>query len=215
MWAVVVAGGSGRRFGSAKQFARLGGCTLVERAVAAARTVASGVVAVLPDAEDRPRSDDAVTFGADVTVTGGATRAESVRRGLAAVPDGVAIVVVHDAARPLATPALFAAVLDALASTGAAAAIPAVAVPDTLKRLDGRGGVAATVSRDGLVAVQTPQAFRPDALRRAHAGDPEATDDAALLEALGLEVVVVDGDPGNLKLTTPEDLARAEQLLGA
>lgn len=213
MWAVVVAGGSGRRFGSAKQFARLGGCTLVERAVAAARTVASGVVAVLPDAEDRPRSDDAVTLGADVTVTGGATRAESVRRGLAAVPDGVAIVVVHDAARPLASPELFRAVVAAVVD-GADGAVPAVAVTDTLKAVDGDGRVERTVPRSGLVAVQTPQAFRADLLRRAHAGGLDATDDAGLVEALGATVRTVPGEETNLKVTSPDDLRVAAALLG-
>lgn len=210
VWGIVVAGGSGSRFGAHKQFATLAGRTVAERSVAAVRAVADTVVLVVP-------AGTVEDHGADVVVEGGRTRSASVRAGLGALSGDAEVVVVHDAARPLARPELFVSVLDAVYA-GAAGAICAVAVSDTIKRVSREGGsarVTETLERAGLVAVQTPQAFRPDALRRAHAGDPEATDDAALLEALGLEVVVVDGDPGNLKLTTPEDLARAEQLLGA
>lgn len=210
VWAVVVAAGGGRRFGRPKQFARLGGRPVVEHAVAACRSVADGVVLVLPEG-----STDQ-SYGADRVVAGGATRSFSVRRGLEAVPTDAAVVIVHDAARPLARPALFAAALSALADGTAHGAICAVPVSDTLKRIDPATGVVAqTVDRDGLVAVQTPQAFVAATLRRAHADDTDATDDAALVEALGATVVVVPGDPLNLKLTTPEDLALAELLLGA
>ncbi|HLN16046.1 MAG TPA: 2-C-methyl-D-erythritol 4-phosphate cytidylyltransferase [Acidimicrobiales bacterium] len=217
VWAVVVAGGSGERFGRMKQFALLGGRPVVARAVAACRSVARGVVLVVP----KGATDE--DYGADAVVVGGATRSASVREGLAAVPGDADVVVVHDAVRPLAPPALFAAVLAALADGEAAGAVPALPVADTLKRvaplLTERAGppwpvVQATVDRGDLVAVQTPQAFVAEVLRRAHAGGPEATDDAALLEALGATVRVVPGDPRNLKLTTPADLARAEQLLG-
>jgi len=210
VWAVVVAAGGGRRFGQPKQFARLGGRTVVEHAVAACRPAADAVVLVLPEGSCDER------YGADRVVAGGPTRSDSVRRGLEAVPADVAVVIVHDAARPLARPALFAAVLGALAERGVGGAICAVPVTDTLKGLDpGAGLVASTVERAGLVAVQTPQAFVAQILRRAHAGEPEATDDAALVEALGVPVAVVAGDPRNLKLTMPEDLVLAEALLGA
>ncbi len=210
VWAVVVAAGGGRRFGQPKQFARLGGRTVVEHAVAACRPAADAVVLVLPEGS----ADQG--YGADRVVAGGPTRSDSVRRGLAAVPPEVPVVIVHDAARPLARPALFAAVLGALADGTVGGAICAVPVTDTLKRLDpGASVVAATVERAGLVAVQTPQAFVAETLRRAHAEDPEATDDAALVEAIGVRVAVVAGDPRNLKLTTPEDLVLAEALLGA
>jgi 2-C-methyl-D-erythritol 4-phosphate cytidylyltransferase len=139
-----------------------------------------------------------------------------VRAGLRAVGPEAEIVVVHDAARPLAGPELFKAVVAALEADGVAGAICAVPVTDTVKRVArARGGdpsVVETLDRSQLVAVQTPQAFSVDVLRRAHEGEPEATDDAALVEALGLTVSVVPGDPDNLKLTTPADLARAEQL---
>jgi 2-C-methyl-D-erythritol 4-phosphate cytidylyltransferase len=217
VWAIVVAGGSGERFGRLKQFAVLGGRPVVARAVAACRSVARSVVLVVPkDATDED-------YGADVVVVGGATRSASVRAALAAVPAEVEVVVVHDAVRPLAPPALFEAVLAALADGGAAGAVPGLPVADTLKRVappltEGGGApwaeVQGTVERADLVAVQTPQAFVAELLRRAHAGDPEATDDAALVEALGATVRVVPGDPRNLKLTTPADLVRAEQLLG-
>jgi 2-C-methyl-D-erythritol 4-phosphate cytidylyltransferase len=134
-----------------------------------------------------------------------------VRAGLAAVPTDAAIVVVHDAARPLATGALYAAVVDAVRA-GADGALPGLPVADTLKRVDG-DTVTATVSREGLVAAQTPQAFRAEALRAAHAAAGEATDDAALVEAAGGKVVIVPGDPLNLKLTAPRDLAVAAALL--
>jgi 2-C-methyl-D-erythritol 4-phosphate cytidylyltransferase len=214
-WAVVVAGGSGTRFGGRKQFALLGGRPVVAWAVDACRSVCDGVVVVVPP----PAGADAERFGADLLVAGGSSRSASVRRGLAAVPAEADVVVVHDAARPLASPDLFRAVLAALADPGsldAAGAIPVVAVTDTLKRVDAeRRTVTATVPRADLVAVQTPQAFRADALRRAHASEDDATDDAALVEALGATVRVVAGDPRNVKLTTPADLAFAEHLLGA
>jgi 2-C-methyl-D-erythritol 4-phosphate cytidylyltransferase len=222
VWAVVVAGGTGSRFGRPKQFDLLAGRPVVEWAVAAARSVATGVVLVVPGGHGA-----SAAFGADVVVEGGASRSASVRCGLDAVPERAEIVVVHDAARPLATPALFAAVVDPLralggedATAGPGAARPpdavvcAVPVADTLKRLFVDGvTVAATVDRSQLVAVQTPQAFRAGVLRRAHAASGEATDDAALVEEAGGVVVVVPGERHNLKLTVPEDLDVAEQLL--
>ena len=144
-------------------------------------------------------------------VEGGATRSESVRNGLAAVPNDAEVIIVHDAARPLASAALFAAVVDAVRE-GADGAIPVVPVTDTIKRVDG-GRVIATLDRDALVAVQTPQAFRAEVLRKAHAGGGEATDDASLVESVGGTVVVVPGDPANIKVTTAHDLRLAEALL--
>lgn len=219
VWAVVVAAGSGARFGRLKQFEPLGGRPVVAWSVAAARSVADGVVVVVPsDRVGKGTGDlDVEALAVDAVVAGGPTRSASVRSGLAVVPEEAGVVVVHDAARPLATAELFRAVLAGLCPApggtvdGAVCAVP---VADTLKRLAGDGTtVAGTVPRDDLVAVQTPQAFRADALRRAHRGDPEATDDAALVEAIGGTVRVVHGDPRNLKLTTPADLAYAAHLL--
>lgn len=213
VWAVVVAGGSGSRYGRPKQFDLLAGRPVVAWSVAAARSVARGVVLVAPPG----REGDCRAFGADAVVTGGATRSASVRSGLAAVPEEAVVVVVHDAARPLASAALFAAVVEPLLQPPADglpppdAVICAVPVVDTLKRVDG-AIVTGTVERAGLVAVQTPQAFRADALRRAHARGADATDDAGLVEAMGGVVRVVPGEPHNVKVTLPSDLALLEVL---
>jgi 2-C-methyl-D-erythritol 4-phosphate cytidylyltransferase len=125
---------------------------------------------------------------------------------LRAVPDDVDVILVHDAARPVPVPGLWQRVRAAI-EAGADAAVPAVPVADTLREVGGT-----TVDRSRLVAVQTPQAFRASALRAAHAGAPEGTDDASLVEATGGRVVVVDGDPANIKITTPVDLSLAELL---
>jgi 2-C-methyl-D-erythritol 4-phosphate cytidylyltransferase len=208
VWSVVVAGGSGQRFGTLKQFAVLAERPVVEWAVAACRPSSSGVVLVLPVGALGP-----VDFGADVVVEGGATRTESVSRGVAAVPETAEVIVVHDAARPLASEDLFRAVIAAVTSGGAGGAVPGVPVSDTIKVVDGSQRVTATLERAALVAVQTPQAFDAALLRRAHANGTEATDDAALVEALGATVQVVPGDARNLKITTPADLDTAEHLL--
>jgi 2-C-methyl-D-erythritol 4-phosphate cytidylyltransferase len=208
VWAIVVAGGSGARFGGPKQFSLLAGVPVVEWSIRAARSVAESVVLVVPVGHEGG------AFGADVVVTGGPDRSSSVRRGLEAVPEDVTRVVIHDAARPLASPGLFVAVLGAVVGDvgGAVCAVP---VTDTLKVVDSPGGaVVATVDRTSLVAVQTPQAFRTGVLRQAHADNAVATDDAALVESLGATVRVVPGDRRNVKLTGPEDLAYAELLVG-
>ncbi|MGZ4690284.1 MAG: 2-C-methyl-D-erythritol 4-phosphate cytidylyltransferase [Acidimicrobiia bacterium] len=204
-WAIVVAAGSGARFGGAKQFRDVGGVRLVDRAVRTATRCCDGVVVVLPAGTtwDGP--------AVAAVVLGGSTRAESVRAGLAAVPDTAEVVVVHDAARPLAGDALFGLVIDAIGE-GVDGAVPGLAVSDTIKRVD-RGRVVATVARDDLVSVQTPQAFRATALRAAHAEGAEGTDDAALVEAAGGTVVVVAGEPTNVKVTGPEDLMLVDALL--
>jgi 2-C-methyl-D-erythritol 4-phosphate cytidylyltransferase len=203
-WTIVVAAGSGARFGRAKQFLPVGEERLVDTAVRAAARAGDGVVVVLPVGVvwDGPP--------VDATVTGGATRAESVRAGLAAVPAGADIVVVHDAARPLATDALFTAVIDAVRD-GADGAVPGIAVADTIKRVDG-AQVVETLPRENLVAVQTPQAFRAGALRAAHRDAAEGTDDAALVERDGGKVVIVAGEPANVKITGPDDVAVVEAL---
>ncbi len=214
VWSIVVAGGSGRRFGRLKQFSLLGGRPVLDWAVAACRPSSAGVVLVVPAEAGAP---DTVGHGAEAVVPGGATRADSVRCGLAAVPDGAEVIVVHDAARPLASPALFDAVIAAVTEGGADGAVPGVSPSDTIKAVDESGRVTSTLDRAALVTVQTPQAFRAAVLRRAHAGAPVpgATDDAMLVEALGGTVLVVPGEPGNLKITDPDDLATAERLLEA
>jgi 2-C-methyl-D-erythritol 4-phosphate cytidylyltransferase len=210
VWAIVVAGGTGRRFGQLKQFALLADRPVAEWAVAACRPLSSGVVLVVP-----PGNGVATDHGADIVVEGAGTRSGSVRNGLTVVPADAEVIVVHDAARPLASGELFRAVITAVTDEGAAGAIPGVPVRDTIKEVDDSMQVTATLDRSALVAVQTPQAFRADLLRQAYAGGLEATDDAALVEALGALVRVVPGDPRNLKITTPADLRTAEHLLEA
>lgn len=177
---------------------------MIDCARAVADRCTDGVVVVVP-------ADDADREGG---VAGGATRSDSVRAGLASVPAHADIVCVHDAARPLASPDLYARVIDAVRA-GADGAIPGVPVTDTVKVIDNDGVVVDTPDRASLVAVQTPQAFRAAALREAHEFGGEATDDAALVEAMGGRIVVVDGEPSNRKITTPDDLEWArEQVEG-
>lgn len=221
VWTIVVAGGSGSRFGAPKQYEQIGDQRMLDRSVAVAASASAGVVVVVPAADvDRERTVlvGAAAGGASarplVVVGGGATRSESVRAGLAAVPDDATVVCVHDAARPFAGTDTFGAVVAAVAD-GADGAIPGVAVTDTIKVVDADGAVVATPDRATLVAVQTPQAFRAAVLRRAHASAGEGTDDAALVEALGGRVVVVAGHAQNRKITHPDDLAWARAQVGA
>lgn len=200
-WTVVVGGGGGTRFGARKQYELLGDARVIDVAVTAAEAASDGVVVVVPP-------DDAVREGA---VAGGASRSESVRRGLASVPTDATIVCVHDAVRPLATPALFAAVIEAV-KAGADGAVPAVPVTDTIKVVTD-GVVVATPDRASLVAVQTPQAFRASVLRRAHAEGDDSTDDAALVEQMGGRVVTVPGEAWNRKITEPADLEWARRWI--
>ena len=204
IWTVVVAGGSGQRFGRPKQYELLGGRRVLDWSVAAAWSASTGVVVVLPEGD----------AGAPGTVVGGSTRAESVRCGLAAVPDDATIICVHDAARPFAGADEFASVIAAVAD-GADGAVPGISVSDTIKVIDGDGVVMSTPARESLVAVQTPQAFRASALRRAHADGHEGTDDASLVERIGGRVVVVAGSTRNRKITVEDDLTWARLEVGA
>lgn len=183
---------------------------MVDWAVDTAARASAGVVVVVP-AEHATDPTFAAPNGATAVVAGGSTRSESVRRGLTAVPDGADIVCVHDAARPFASAELFAAVIAAVARDGVDAAVPGIAVADTVKVVDQTGRVTSTPDRASLRAVQTPQAFRAATLRAAHASSPEATDDAAVVEARGGYVVVVEGEADNRKITAAEDLAWAQE----
>lgn len=204
VWTVIVAAGSGTRFGGAKQYLELAGSRVVDRSVAVAAQVSDGVVVVVPAFDAVAESD---RLAATAVVAGGPSRAASVRNGLAAVPHDVAIVCVHDAARPLAGPEVYQRVIDEVRS-GAAGAVPVVPVTDTIRSVDG-----GAVDRNTLQAVQTPQAFEAELLRMAHADAAEATDDASLVEAAGYSVVAVEGHPRNIKITHPDDLAAAEAWL--
>lgn len=227
--AVLTAAGSGTRLGhgTPKALVPLGGVPLVVRA--ARGLVASGVVRRLVVTAPAGAVDDVraalASAGAPVEVVpGGATRQASVAAALARLadePDGT-VVLVHDAARPLVPAGVVRRVADAVAA-GHPAVVPALPVHDTLKQVTPDGTVVATVDRAALRAVQTPQGFTLGVLRaahdaaahRAHAEETAATDDAGLVEALGRPVLVVDGDPDAMKITTPRDLALAEALVGS
>lgn len=195
---IVVAAGRGDRFGGSKAQAHLAGRPLWQWARDVLASVGADPVVVVGD----------VPGG----ISGGSRRRDSVRIGLDAVL-GSQFVLVHDAARPLASSALVAAVLKRLHAGGVDGVIPVLPVRDTLKRVQGER-VAATEDRGELAAAQTPQGFVTEVLRRGHeASDHDATDDAELVERIGGVVVVVAGEERNLKITYPGDLAVAEGLL--
>ena len=202
-WAIVVAGGSGARFGRRKQLVTVAGRRVIDWSLDVLRPHVDGVVAVMPN--DLVTGATAIEVDADVVVAGGDSRSASVRAGLEALPGAVQRVLVHDAARPLTNGALVERVLAALAQ--ADAVVPVVPVTDTLRLVSG-----GTADRSQFVAVQTPQGFAVHTLRQAHRHNSDATDDAALVDQLGGKVVHVDGDPGNLKITVPHDLVLAEAL---
>jgi 2-C-methyl-D-erythritol 4-phosphate cytidylyltransferase len=211
--ALIVAAGRGERLGAScpKALVEIGGRPLVQWSIDALRRVEGieQIVLALPAGAPVPEGVTAVE--------GGAVRSESVRRALAAAPDGDPVLV-HDAARPLLTTELAEEVIAALEGDRSAdAAIAAARVTDTVKRVGEGGAVSETLDRDELWAVQTPQVFRRAALARALEVSPEtlarATDDASLIERAGGRVIVVEASPENLKVTTPLDLATAEMLL--
>ena len=220
-WAIVVAGGDGSRLGAdrPKAFIGLGGRPLLAHSIDLLEDhpAVDRIVLVVPAEWEEPATllaDELAAGKVVAAVPGGETRALSVAAGLDVVADDAEAILVHDAARPFATAELIDRLLEALATH--AGAVPAVAVTDTVKRVEG-GRVAETLERSELRAVQTPQAFRAEALRRAYAAPAaalrDATDCASLVEAAGLEVAVVPGEGGNMKITSPEDLAGAEERL--
>lgn len=174
------------------------------------------MVVVAPEGFEEPVTQIVQTFGVDAVVTGGPTRQASVRAALRSVAAEVPVVVCHDAARPFATSDLFDRVLDAL--DGWDGVVPTIPVVDTVKRVVGEQ-VEATEPREALALAQTPQAFIAAALRDAYAAAErdgiQATDDAALLERAGFRVRAIDGEPWNLKITTPDDVRLAEAIEGS
>lgn len=212
VWVVLAAAGRGERLGldRPKAFARLGGRVLLAESLERLENSdwVDAIVVVVPAGWEEPAVLLAEELGAGkvaVAVPGGATRAESVRAGVAEVPPDAAVIVVHDAARPVLPEEVLERVLIAL-NEGYDGAVPALPVTDTVKRVE-HGVVVETLPRGELVTVQTPQAFSADALRHSVAdGDADATDCSTLVEARGYRVKVVPGDPRLLKVTTPADL---------
>jgi 2-C-methyl-D-erythritol 4-phosphate cytidylyltransferase len=219
VWAILVAAGRGERLGldQPKAFAKLGEDPLLAEPLRRLDESdwVDAIVVVAPTGWEEPAILLAEELGCGkvaACVAGGEARADSVRAGLAEVPADAVVVLVHDAARPLLTDDVISRVLAPL-SEGWDGVVPGLPVADTLKRVDGDGRAVETVARDGLWAVQTPQAFVPDVLRRALAGGDTASDCAGSVEAAGGRVKVVPGDPRLLKVTTREDLARITSWL--
>lgn len=215
--AIIAAGGRGIRFGAAqpKQTLLLNGRSILQRSVEAflSTPCVAEVIVALPRelAEQPPAYLLEMADGRLAVVSGGDRRQDSVARAFARVSSRADVVVIHDAARPLVSRALIERTVAKAAEAGAA--IAAIRPGDTVKRAS-EGRILETLRREELILAQTPQAFRVDVLRDALAIGADATDEAALAEHAGHTVHVVEGDPHNIKITTPEDLAIAEHLLG-
>jgi 2-C-methyl-D-erythritol 4-phosphate cytidylyltransferase len=230
---VLPAAGRGDRLGSGtpKALRTVGGVTILERAVSTVRQAAGVDVVVVAAPADRV-DEVASRFAGEAqptetavhVVSGGASRSESVRLALAALPDDVDVVLVHDAARAL-TPVWLIEAVDTAVRAGADAVVPALHVTDTIKSVDASERVTSTLDRSALRAVQTPQGFRRTVLAAAHdaararaadgLGGNEVTDDAGLVESMGVPVLVVAGSELAFKITRPLDLVVAEALLAA
>ena len=215
--AIIPAAGSGERLGAAvpKAFVEIAGQSLLKRSAHAMALVADIVVVAAPADQLERATAELADVDAEVhVVAGGAQRQDSVAAGLAVIPQDVAFVLVHDAARPFVPQSVTQHVVDALRA-GNEAVIPAVQVVDTIKRVNAEGTVVGTIDRTTLRRIQTPQGFARDVMNRAYA-DPThmATDDSGLVEAMGVVVVTVPGDERAFKITTPTDLETAERLAG-
>ena len=209
---LIPAAGSGERFGAPipKALVQLNGRTLIEHALLNLGPIAAQIIVAAPagyEEKFREILGDAVTV-----VTGGSTRTKSVKIALESIDSEIEFVLVHDAARPLASGELGKRVIDALAA-GDVAVIPALNVADTIKEVDAANYVVSTPNRERLRAVQTPQGFARETLVKAHMQNIEATDDGALVEAMRGKVKLIEGEIRALKITNPEDLASALKYL--
>lgn len=205
VWAIVLAGGSSRRFGDRpKQFERVGGTRMVDRTVAAARRTCDRVALVLPPGREWDGEP------VDTLAAGGDHQSESLRAALATLPDDAAIAVVADPAHPLASDMLFRRVIDAVRG-GADGAVCVVPILEVVQRVrDGR--VVETLPKTDLVLTQSPHAFRVPVLRAVHAGRPRPVENSGLLVEHGYRVDTVPGEPDNLHVTTPAELAVVHSL---
>jgi 2-C-methyl-D-erythritol 4-phosphate cytidylyltransferase len=218
VWAVLAAAGKGERLGldRPKAFAKLGGRPLIAEVLERldGSEWIEGIVVAAPPEWEEPcilAAEEVAATKVSETVTGGASRTASVRTALGQVPGAAAVILVHDAARPLVSDDVIERVVTGL-EDGWEGAVPVLPLTDTVKRVDGEA-VVETIDREQLVAAQTPQAFVSDTLRRALASDDDASDCAALVEALGGRVRAVEGDPRLVKITDASDLALVESWL--
>jgi 2-C-methyl-D-erythritol 4-phosphate cytidylyltransferase/2-C-methyl-D-erythritol 2,4-cyclodiphosphate synthase len=210
--AIIAGAGMGHRLGAdiPKALIQIDGVTLIERAFAALSPVVDEIVITAPAGyEDQFRT---IVGDSATVITGGVLRSDSVNLALKSLSPSTKYVLVHDAARALATSDLAQRVLNGLIS-GESAVIPALSVVDTIKEVDRDGYVRSTPDRSILRAVQTPQGFSVDVLKRAHEASEDATDDAALVEALGVKVKTIPGEARAMKITNPEDVAMAVTLV--
>jgi len=210
--AIIAGAGMGHRLGAdiPKALIQIDGVTLIERAFAALSPVVDEIVITAPAGyEDQFR---AIVGDSATVITGGVLRSDSVNLALKSLSPSTKYVLVHDAARALATSELAERVLHGLTS-GESAVIPALSVVDTIKEVDRDGYVRSTPDRSILRAVQTPQGFSVDVLKRAHEASEDATDDAALVEALSVKVKTIPGEARAMKITNPEDIAMAVTLV--
>ena len=210
--AIIAAAGMGHRLGAnlPKALVKLLDKTLVEHAVANLSPVCELIIVTAPSGYEAEYSK---ILGDQVEViTGGVLRSDSIRLAISKIPAKYEYVLVHDAARALASTTLASSVLSQLIQ-GEQAVVPALSVIDTIKEVDAKGYVRNTLDRSALKVIQTPQGFTRSVLERAHTASEDATDDAALVEALGIAVKVITGEEGALKITTPSDLAVGIRLL--
>jgi 2-C-methyl-D-erythritol 4-phosphate cytidylyltransferase len=207
-WGIVLAAGSGSRLGAKKQFLKVGGSRLVDLSVRVTASVCREVVLVLPSGYSWQ--------GEPVTrvVAGGKTRIDSARRGLDAVPSSAQIVLIHDAAHPLASKRLLDSLIRAVQQSEVDAVLPALPTKDTVMRVQD-DDVVEIVPREGLVWVQMPYAFKTDVLRAAHARGGEATDESVLVQRLGARIKTIPGEASNIHVATRDDLAIVARLLHA
>ena len=210
--AIIAGAGMGHRLGAEipKALIQIQGITLLERAFISLSKVVDEIIITAPAGYEEQFK--AIVGQSAEVITGGVLRSDSIRVALKALSPSVESVLIHDAARALASSALAAKVLGELRS-GQSAVIPVLKVIDTIKEIDRDGFVRATPDRSSLVAAQTPQGFNRQVLERAHSASDDATDDAALVEAIGVKVKTIEGEASAFKITTKEDIGQALLLL--
>jgi 2-C-methyl-D-erythritol 4-phosphate cytidylyltransferase/2-C-methyl-D-erythritol 2,4-cyclodiphosphate synthase len=210
--AIIAGAGMGHRLGAEipKALIQIQGITLLERAFISLSKVVDEIIITAPEGYEEQFK--AIVGQSAEVITGGVLRSDSIRVALKALSPSVESVLIHDAARALASSALAASVLGELQS-GQSAVIPVLKVIDTIKEIDRDGFVRATPDRSSLVAAQTPQGFNRQVLERAHSASDDATDDAALVEAIGVKVKTIEGEASAFKITTKEDIGQALLLL--